>query len=625
MDDLIKRRFMELKAGGLLPSPKGIALAVIELTSQPDASFQDITRMVQADPAISGRILRYANAARGGSLRHIVSLGQAITFLGMSRVRQIVLGFSLIDEYCSGPCPAFDYVGYWKSSLATGIAAQRLAAIAKAPADESYTCGLLSGVGRLGFATAFPAGYAEILGSGASGEALIAEERKRFGLEHAVLSGEMLEHWGLPTVFTRAVRAHEWPDKAGFKPGSRDHALCHTLSLASRIGQLLNLDDAQRWQLFPAVFSAAMPLEMAEEDVRALVKAVVDDWQSWAKDLKLPARIHPDLSDLLSETAIGIDEHIRSATEALPLRFVSLVRDTERAARLRNLLEGLGYQVISATNVAEYPFATQGTEQGAPQDVALIDVGEYGSDAVQALRARQAAKGSLLHLIALIPDQARSDASRLLQEGADDYLLHGFSEAALQLRVLNAQHRVSLEVMAHAGQEAALDFGKDLAGHGLQAPEVSRDPVTNLPDQQRGLELVAWKWELSRVNDAPVACLMLALDRFKQLKDQHGQASADQVLRQVAGVISHCCRSSDIVFRYGEAAFCIVCIGAAEAKARLLAERIAAAVDAQDYALPTGKLRVAMHVGVSVRSPVIDAPQALIAAAVMALAQSARE
>lgn len=606
MDDLIKRRFMELKAGGLLPSPKGIALAVIELTNQPNTSFHDITRMVQADPAISGRILRYANAARGGSIRHIASLGQAITFLGMSRVRQIVLGFSLIDEYRSGPCPAFDYVGYWKSSLATGIAAQRLAASARAPADESYTCGLLAGIGRLGFATAFPAGYAEILTSGVSGEALIAEERKRFGLEHAALSGEMLDNWGLPAVFTSAVRDHEFPAKSSLAPDSRAYTLCLALSLASRIGQLLNLDDAQRWQLFPAVFSAATPLGIAEEDVRALVKAVVEDWQSWAGDLKLPARLHPDLSDLLAETPVGFGDHIKSGAAALPLRFALLVRDETRAARLGHLLEALGYPVTRLPDDAAGRFESPGDRL----DVVLIDMGEVGVEALKALRTGQAAIGKALHVVALIPDAAREQAARLLQEGADDYLLYGFTEAALQLRVLNAQHRVSIEAVAHAGKERVLDFDKDLAGHGLQAAEVSRDAITHLPDQRHGLELVAWKWELSLANNVPIACLMLAIE-----------GAGNQVLQQVANIVAHCCRSSDVVFRHGDAAFCIVCLGATEAKARLLSERIIGAVGAHEYGLPAGmlKVRVNPRVGVAVRSPAMKTPDALIAAAVKAL------
>jgi diguanylate cyclase (GGDEF)-like protein len=619
MDELIKQRFMELKAGGLLPSPKGVALAVIELTNQPNTNFQDITRMVKADPAIAGRILRYANAAHGGSMRHIVSLGQAITFLGMSRVRQIVLGFSLIDDYRCGPCPAFDYIGYWKGALAAGIAAQRLAQVARAPADESYTCGLLAGVGRLGFATAFPAAYAEILRSGLAGEALNVEENKRFGIEHVQLSAEMLDGWGLPAVFTSAVRDHELPAKSRLEPGSRSYTLCLALGLAVRIGQLLSLDDDQRWHLFPALFGAATPLDMTEEEVRALLKLVVDDWQSWANDLKLPARIHPDLSELLSDTPVGLSDHVKSGTDAVPLRFMMLVNDTERSSRLSNQLEGLGYQVTRGSGIPEYPLWSQ----DVPVGVVIIDTGDAQRNDIRLLRNQQGAGGRSLHIIALIPDAAKSEASRLLQEGADDYLLYGFTEAALHLRVLNARHRFSLQAADRAVRELAADSGRESDGDDRQLPsEASRDPVTHLLDRRHGLERISREWSIATRDVAPIACMVLAIDHFKQVHDQHGHDVGNTVLRQIAAIVAHCCRSSDIVFRHGEEEFCIVCPGIHEPKVRLLADRIAATVRTHEFVLPSGTLRVASRIGIAVRSPEITSPEAMIDEAVKAAKNS---
>ena len=81
-------------------------------------------------------------------------------------------------------------------------------------------------------------------------------------------------------------------------------------------------------------------------------------------------------------------------------------------------------------------------------------------------------------------------------------------------------------------------------------------------------------------------------------------------------IVAHCCRSSDIVFRHGEEKFCIVCPGIPELKARLLAERIAAAVRTHEFVLPSGTLRVAARIGVAVRSQEITSPQVMIEAAV---------
>ena len=57
MEAIKQNRFKELKATGQLPSPKGVALALLNLMQQDDVTIQSIARVVQTDPALSGRLL----------------------------------------------------------------------------------------------------------------------------------------------------------------------------------------------------------------------------------------------------------------------------------------------------------------------------------------------------------------------------------------------------------------------------------------------------------------------------------------------------------------------------------------------------------------------------------------
>ena len=59
-----KAKYEELKATGLLPSPKGVALAVMQLAQDENTTNAAMARTIQADPALSGRLVRAANAAR---------------------------------------------------------------------------------------------------------------------------------------------------------------------------------------------------------------------------------------------------------------------------------------------------------------------------------------------------------------------------------------------------------------------------------------------------------------------------------------------------------------------------------------------------------------------------------
>ena len=116
----------ELRLSGALPSPKGVALAVMELCRSETATLDDVARVLMADPALSGRLIRQANAAAMAG-RPVVSIGEAVRRLGLGPVKQLSLGFSLVDQYGDGACEAFDYQAFWSHSLLAGLAMQSLA------------------------------------------------------------------------------------------------------------------------------------------------------------------------------------------------------------------------------------------------------------------------------------------------------------------------------------------------------------------------------------------------------------------------------------------------------------------------------------------------------------------
>ena len=131
-------RYASLKATGKLPSPKGVALSIIRLLQREDFRVADLVQLVQSDPAIAGRLLYFANAAAFGRSRPIVSLQRAIVALGSFRVRDLVIGLSVMYNHRNGQCVAFDYEKFWAHSLASGIACQELAQFAQVPSEEIF-------------------------------------------------------------------------------------------------------------------------------------------------------------------------------------------------------------------------------------------------------------------------------------------------------------------------------------------------------------------------------------------------------------------------------------------------------------------------------------------------------
>ena len=85
-------RFDEIKLAGQLPSPKGVALAIMNLCGREDCTIEDVARLVQTDPALSGRLLRLANSS-GGTHRPVSAINEALLRIGMKAVAQLTMGF----------------------------------------------------------------------------------------------------------------------------------------------------------------------------------------------------------------------------------------------------------------------------------------------------------------------------------------------------------------------------------------------------------------------------------------------------------------------------------------------------------------------------------------------------
>ncbi|MDP2559978.1 GGDEF domain-containing protein [Psychrobium sp. 1_MG-2023] len=72
--------------------------------------------------------------------------------------------------------------------------------------------------------------------------------------------------------------------------------------------------------------------------------------------------------------------------------------------------------------------------------------------------------------------------------------------------------------------------------------------------------------------------LMLDLDNFKQVNDQHGHSEGDKVLKQFAMILKDALRSNDHVFRFGGDEFSLLLAHSDELNPTLVAHRILKAV-----------------------------------------------
>jgi len=621
-------RFDELKTSGKLPSPSGVALAIIELCRRDGVSIDEIAHAVRADPALSGRLIKFANAAAHGPRRPVVAVPDAVRLVGINMVRQLVLGFSLLGQYSSGPCKAFDYQRFWSRSLAVAIAASALCMrVRGAPPDEAFTCGLLSAVGTLALATIYPSEFAELLaGEQRTAADLIRLEQERFATDHNELSAALLDDWHLPRLFVQSVFHHEAPDQARLPEGSREFIICNLFHLAGLLGDFCVAREDDRRPLIADLFLAAAKIGLDQPALSKLSDEVVMQWRDWGKILEVKTQEVPNFDAVIQEKP----EPMRAlpspaAGDAKPAQPLTvLVVEDERATLLlvEHLLKGLGHKVYTAPDGR----AGLALAMSVRPQIIISDWIMPGLDGVSFCKAlRQTEEGQQMYFIILSALEQDDQLVEAFESGVDDYLTKPFTPRVLAARLRAGMRVIKLQEDAKRDSENLRRFAAELAVANRRLQQAAlTDPLTGLPNRRYGMERLEQEWAATARNQRPLSCMVVDVDQFKLVNDTFGHDSGDVVLRQVAAVLRKEARAEDVVCRLGGEEFLIISPDTPLAAALMLAERLRAAVARGRAANGAISHNTTVSVGVAQREPAMMRVDELIKAADTALYDAKR-
>jgi two-component system cell cycle response regulator len=124
------------------------------------------------------------------------------------------------------------------------------------------------------------------------------------------------------------------------------------------------------------------------------------------------------------------------------------------------------------------------------------------------------------------------------------------------------------------------------------------------------------KEELARAQrqGTSLTCLLIDLDRFKQINDQHGHLAGDMALREAAQRVDAHIRGSDAAARFGGDEFVVLAPGITPDQAAHLAERIRLAVSETPLEIQAG-VQIGMTVSIGVAGTVLARDEADLKAA----------
>jgi len=615
-------RFDELKAANQLPSPTGVALAILRLTESETTTAQEIAHVLEIDPALTGRILKIANCAYFGRARAIGSVREAVTHLGVRLVRNVSLGFSLVSKNGSGACQGFDYRRFWSHSLAMAVAAQAAAYYTgKIVPAEAFTFGLLAQVGRLALASIYPDAYAEILTRIDANRRveLCSLEQEQFATDHTALTAALLKDWGLPDVCVEAVQCSEAPGRPDCPEGGPTQSLVRLLRLAADLADVCVTGGEGRDTGVLDIFAAGQEIGIPPHELTKLFDSVVSEWQEWGRMLQVDTRAVPPFAELAERAracSAGPADGAEVPADGPNANALSIVVVDDDAVQLRLLTRYLtkaGHQVRTARDGNE---ALRLALESNPQLV-ITDLFMAGMDGAALVKAlRQTKLGRALYVIMLTSSDDDEHQVAAFEAGADDFVVKPFRPRLLEARLRACVRVVRLqgEVCRDRDELRRCMSELGVANRKLQQAALT-DALTGLYNRRYALERLDQEWADATRSGQPLACMVLDLDFFKRVNDTYGHDVGDQVLRETAGVLRAALRQGDVVCRLGGEEFVVIGRGMNRQAAQACAERLRAGVAAQGIESANGALRVTISVGVAVRTADTAGPPALLKAA----------
>jgi diguanylate cyclase (GGDEF)-like protein len=105
-----------------------------------------------------------------------------------------------------------------------------------------------------------------------------------------------------------------------------------------------------------------------------------------------------------------------------------------------------------------------------------------------------------------------------------------------------------------------------------------RDPLTETGNRIAMQQTLKREVDIARRTLQPLAVLMVDIDHFKRINDNHGHLVGDQALKAVASALKDSLRNVDMVFRYGGEEFMVLLSNTSREAAAMVGERLRMAV-----------------------------------------------
>lgn len=201
-----------------LPAMPAIALKLMALKLDSDASENQFLTLIEQDPQISAKLISLANSPVMGLSRKVGNVPDATLLLGLTRVKAVSLGIAAMSNFSRLPgSQNFTPQDLWLHSLTIAIAMHTIAlsmpAHLRPEQDHIYLAGLLHDIGYMAL---------HHIDSKISNDlhhqlrlqpkrAVLEIEMQILGVSHCYIGAQLARQWRLPEEIITVLGYHHAP------------------------------------------------------------------------------------------------------------------------------------------------------------------------------------------------------------------------------------------------------------------------------------------------------------------------------------------------------------------------------------------------------------------------------
>jgi diguanylate cyclase (GGDEF)-like protein len=296
-----------------------------------------------------------------------------------------------------------------------------------------------------------------------------------------------------------------------------------------------------------------------------------------------------------------------------PLRILIVDDDKAVSGYLQKLLASHGHTVFSASNGKE------GLEKVLEYNPQLV-ISDWimpsmdGIAFCESLRTTRDGRGLYFIILTALADEDR--LVEAFEAGVDDYLVKPFSVKVLMARLRAGQRLIQLKEEISREREEVRRVASELAVTNRRLQRLAlTDPLTLLPNRRYGMDSLEQEWEAAKNRGRPVTCMLIDLDRFKQINDTYGHDAGDTALKQAAKILKGAARPQDIVSRIGGEEFMVICPDTSLKEGAQYAELIRRTFEDSLVNAGADRIKINVSIGIAEYNPVMPHFSALIKAA----------